>query len=75
MNFLGCAHWLMSIRISQLKDHSISVNQAIYDTYIVEEYLDTSTVNANTKFYKTIFPSDMIFTKADESTSDVIAEK
>ena len=28
VNFLGFAHWFMSIRISQLKDHSISVDQA-----------------------------------------------
>ena len=28
VNFLGYAHWFMSIRISQLKDYSISVNQA-----------------------------------------------
>ena len=26
VNFLGYAHWFMSIRISQLKDHSISVD-------------------------------------------------
>ena len=35
VNFLGYAHWFMSIRISQLKDHSIFVDQAIYDTSIV----------------------------------------
>ena len=34
----------MSIRISQLKDHSISVNQARYATSIVAKYLDTATV-------------------------------
>ena len=28
VNFLGYAHWFMSIRISQLKDHSISLDQA-----------------------------------------------
>ena len=28
VNFLRYAHWLMSIRFSQLKDHSISVDQA-----------------------------------------------
>ena len=28
VNFLGFEHWFMSIRISQLKDHSISVDQA-----------------------------------------------
>ena len=27
VNFLGYAHWFMSIRISQLKDHSISEDQ------------------------------------------------
>ena len=32
VNFLGFAHWFMSIRVSQLKDHSISVEQARYAT-------------------------------------------
>ena len=35
VNFLGYAHWFMSIRISHLKDHSISVDQARYATSIV----------------------------------------
>ena len=35
VKFLGFAHWFISIRISQLKDHSISVDQARYDTSIV----------------------------------------
>ena len=62
-NFLGYAHWFVSIRISRLKDHSISVDQAIYDTSIVEKYLDTVEVKVSTKFYKTTLPADMIFTK------------
>ena len=33
------------ISISQMRDHSISVYQARYDTSIVNKYLDTSTVN------------------------------
>ena len=53
-----------------MKDHSISVDQARYATYIVAKYLDTSTVKASTKFYKTILPSDTIFTKEDVSMSD-----
>ena len=53
-----------------MKDHSISVDQARYATSIVEKYLDTATVKENTKFYKTTFPSDMIFTKEYASTSD-----
>ena len=53
-----------------MKDHSISVDQAIYDTSIVTKYLDNATVKTIIKFYKTTFPSDMIFTKADASTSD-----
>ena len=44
VNFLGYAHWFMSIRISQMKDHSISVDQARYATSIVAKYLDTATV-------------------------------
>ena len=65
VKFLGFAHWFMSIRISQLKDHSISVDQARYATSIVTKYLDTSTVNSSTTL-----PSDMIFTKAYVFTSD-----
>ena len=75
MKFLGYAHWFTSIRISQLKDHSISVDQARYVTSIVAKYLDTATVKVNTKFYKTTLPDDMIFTKVDVSTSDEQVEK
>ena len=35
VNFLGCAHWFMSIIISQLKDHSISLDQTNYATSVV----------------------------------------
>ena len=35
VKFLGYARWFMSIRIYQLKGHYISVDKAIYDTYIV----------------------------------------
>ena len=35
VNFLGFAHWFMSIRISQLKDHSISVDQVRYAVSLV----------------------------------------
>ena len=60
----------MPIRISQLKDHSISVDQARYATSIVAKYLDTATVKVSKTFYKTTLPSEMIFTKEDVSTSD-----
>ena len=50
VNFLGFAHWFMSIRISQLKDHSISVDQARYATSIVTKHLDTSTVKVSNNF-------------------------
>ena len=63
VNFLRFAHCFMSIRISQLKDHSISVDQARYATSIVAKYLDIATVKEIKKFYKTTLPSDMIFTK------------
>ena len=70
VNFLGYAHWFMSIRISHMKDHSISVDQARYATSIVAKYLDTSTVEVSKKFYKTTFPTDLIFIKEDAYTSD-----
>ena len=65
----------MSIRIYQLKDHSISVDQARYATSVVAKYLDTATVKVNTKFYKTTLPADMIITKEYVSTSDEQVEK
>ena len=65
----------MSIIISQIKAHSISVDQYRYATSIVAKYLDTVTVKSSTNFYKTTFPSDMIFTRDDASTSDEQVEK
>ena len=75
MNFLGFAHWFKLIRISQLKYHSISVDQARYSTSIVAKYLDTAKVKVRNKFYKTTLPADMIFAKEDVSTSDEQVEK
>ena len=66
VNFLVYSHWFMSIIISKIKDHSISVDQARYATSVVAKYLDTSKVKAIAKFYKTNFPSDIIFTKSDD---------
>ena len=37
VKFFGYAHWFMLIRISQLQDHSISVDQARYAPSIVEK--------------------------------------
>ena len=75
VNFLVYADWFMSIIIYEIRDHYISVDRARYTTSIIEKYLYTSTVKTSTKFYKTTFPSDMIFTKADESTSYDQVEK
>ena len=70
VDFLGYAHWFMSIRISHIRDHYISVDQSRYATYIVAKYLDTSISKIIKRFYKTTFSSDMILAKADASTSD-----
>ena len=75
MNFLGYAHCFMSMKISQLKDLFISLDQDRYATSVVVKYLDTATVKVSTKFYQTTLPSDMIFTKEDVSTSDEHVEK
>ena len=58
-----------------MKDHSILIDQSIYATSIVTKYLDTDTVKTSKKFYKTNFSSDMIFTKANASSSDDKVEK
>ena len=75
VNFLGYAHCFMSIRIYQIKDHSISFDQAIYAISIVDKYLDTATVKTSKNIYITNFPSDMIFTKSNTYTSDEQVEK
>ena len=75
VNFLGFSHWFMSIIIYQLKNHSISVDQARYATSIVANYLDTATFKISNKFYNTTLPTYMIFTKEDVSTSDEQIEK
>ena len=75
MNFLVYIHWFISIRIYQMRNHSISVDQARYATSIVAKYLDTATVKTSTKFYKTTFPSNTIFIRSYASTSDEKIEK
>ena len=58
-----------------MRDNYISVDQARYATSIVVRYFDTATIKESTKFYNTTFPSDMVFTKSDASTSDDKVEK
>ena len=65
----------MSIRISQMKDHSISVVQARYATSVVAKYLYTATVKASKTIFKTTLPSYLIFTKYDTYPSDEQVEK
>ena len=69
VNFLGYAYWFMSTSISQIKNHYISVYQDRYATSLVSKYLYTAAVKTSTKFYKTSFLSNTIFTKDDASTS------
>ena len=75
VNFLGYAHWFMSIRIYQMKDHSISVDQDRYATSIVAKYLDNATVKSSTNFNNNSLASGMISTKADSSASDEQVDK
>ena len=44
VNFLGNEHWFMSIMMSQLNEHYISVDQARYATSIIKKYTDTATI-------------------------------
>ena len=55
VKFLGYAHWFMSIIIYQLKDHSISMDQARYATSIVAKDLDTATVKVAQSFTRPHF--------------------
>ena len=44
VNFLRYSNWFMSILISEMKDHYISVYQDIYATSVMAKYLDTTTL-------------------------------
>ena len=55
VKFLGYAHWFILIRVSQMKDNSISVYQDIYANYIVAKYLDTATVKTSKSFIIPLF--------------------
>ena len=70
LNFLGYEHCFMSIRISQLNYHSISVDQARYATSVVAKYLNTDTIKENSNFHKTTLSHDIIFTTEDAYASD-----
>ena len=75
LNLFGYTHWFMSIRISQMKDNSISVNQARYATSIFVKCLYIAIVQVIIKVYKTTLPADMIFTKEDVFTSNEQVEE
>ena len=60
----------MSIAISQLKEHYISVDQYRYATSVIAKYLDTSKIEENKNFHKTTLPHDMLFNIEYASTSD-----
>ena len=47
VDFLVYAHWFLSSIISFLKDHSISVEQDRYATYVVAKYVDTDAIKEN----------------------------
>ena len=63
VKFLGYAHCFMPIWISPLKYYSISVDQSRYATYVVSKYIDTSTVQENSKLHNTTLPHDTTLTK------------
>ena len=44
VRFLVYSHWFISIRISQINDYSLLVDQARYTTAVVSIYLDTVTI-------------------------------
>ena len=58
-----------------MKENYISVDQDRYATSIVAKYLDTTTVKISNFFNRTTFPSGIIFTKVDSSTSGDQVEK
>ena len=60
----------MSISISQIKEHFISVDQDRYATFVVDKHLYTITVKRSKKFFLNTLSSDIIFTKYDVSASD-----
>ena len=52
VKLLGYVYWFMSIRISNMNYHSISVDQARYANSIAAKYLDTDIVKVSTIFFQ-----------------------
>ena len=70
VNFLGCVHGFMLIRISQPKGQSNSVDQDRYTISGVTKYLYNATIIINSKLYDINLPHYMIFTNKYASDSD-----
>ena len=60
----------MSIRISKIKEYSISVDQVRYTPAVVSTYINTVTIKENSEYHNTNLPHDMVFSKEDISSSD-----
>ena len=70
VKFLGYVQWFIFIRISQLRDHSVSVNQARYAICVFGNDLETAAIKKNSMIHDTTLPHDIIFTKEYTSASD-----
>ncbi|MGH3053820.1 MAG: reverse transcriptase domain-containing protein [Gaiellaceae bacterium] len=68
VEFLGNAHWFLSLRINQLADYSIRVDQSRYAKAITHRY--TNTLNTHLKpTYDQPLPSDWVPSKTDCSAT------
>ena len=74
VTFLGHAHWLIIIRITQNVDVSVSADQSRYFLAIVNKYLSHAMVRAIDKHHNRFLPCDMIFKKGDASEIGVQVE-
>jgi hypothetical protein len=64
------AHWFLGMRISQLGNYDITLDQSRYAKGIVERYLNGSNIELRSKPHSKPLPDDFIATKEDMSKTE-----
>jgi hypothetical protein len=74
LELIGLAHWYLGIRINQLANYDIELDQSRYCAAIVKKYLDTAGAPKVERLHSTPLPLDFVPTSDVCNTSEETAE-
>ncbi len=74
MEFLGQAHWYLSVRIHQDADFNFTLDQARYCKAIVNRFLEKASAKKKPRFHSTIFSSEFVPSAEDCSKDEKTAK-